>query len=265
MGKISDALERQQNEKEIKVKMLHPEPGTQDHESQILNNIDSKLLVCSTPGSIEAENFKTLKGHILFAKDGVKPRTIMVTSAIPGEGKTFVAANLAVNLAQGINEHALLIDCDLHHPSLHNLLGYSNREGLQDYLAGKMELEDLLIRTKIDKLSLLTAGTPTPNPSELLTSRKMKEFFEEVKGRYSDRYIVVDCPPAHILSEVSILANYVDSVIFVVLAQKAPREIISKCIENVGKDNILGIVFNGYDTTSKTYSNYYEKYYRGKS
>jgi len=265
MGKISDALERQQNEKEINAKMLQPESGTQDPEPRIPNNIDPKLVACSAPGSIEAENFKTLKGHILFAKDSAKPRTIMVTSAIPGEGKTLVAANLAADLAQGVNEHALLIDCDLHHPNLHNILGYSNREGLQDYLAEKMELEDLLIRTKIDKLSLLTAGTPTPNPSELLTSRKMKEFFEEVKGRYSDRYIVVDCPPAHILSEVSILANYVDGVIFVVLAQKAPREIISKCTENIGKENILGIVFNGYDTSSKIYSNYYEKYYNGKS
>ncbi len=265
MGKISDALERQQNEKEIKPKMLQPEPSTQDPESRIPNNIDHKLVACSTPGSIEAENFKALKGHILFAKDDNKPRTIMVTSAIPGEGKTFVAANLAVNLSQGVNEHALLIDCDLHHPSLHKILGYSNREGLQDYLAGEMELADLLIRTKIDKLSLLTAGTPMPNPSELLTSKKMKEFFEEVKGRYPDRYIVVDCPPAHILSEVSILANYVDCVIFVVLAQKAPREIISKCIEHIGKENILGIVFNGYDSTSKTYSDYYEKYYNGKS
>ena len=265
MGKLSDALERQQNEKEIKIKMLQPKPRTQDPVSSIPNNIDPRLVACSTPGSIEAENFMALKAHILFAKDGNKPRTIMVTSAIPGEGKTFVAANLAVSLSKGVNEHALLIDCDFHRPSLHKILGYSNREGLQDYLEGKMELADLLIRTKIDKLSLLTAGTPTPNPSELLTSKKVKEFFEEVKERYPDRYIVVDCAPAHLLSEASILANYVDCVIFVVLAQKAPRGLISKCIENIGKENILGIVFNGYDTTSKTYSNYYQKYYTGKS
>ncbi len=261
MGKLSDALKRQQDEREIKATMLQSEahPGG---ESIIQENVSPKLIVTTAPGSVEAEKFKVLKGQILFAKRETKPRTIMVTSAIPNEGKTFVATNLAVSLSQGINEHALLIDCDFHRPGLHKILGYSDREGLQDYLTGNKELADLLIKTHIDKFSLLTAGTPAPNPSELLSSTMMKDFFDEVKSRYHDRYIIVDCAPSHIMSEVSILANYVDCVIFVVRAQRAPREVINQCIERLGKNNILGIVFNGHDSTDKYYGKYYGKYYK---
>ncbi len=99
MGKLSDALERQQSEKEVKNKMLQPEPSINDPESSIPNDIDPKLAVCTAPGSIDAENFKVLKSQILFSKEGTKPKTIMVTSALPNEGKTFTASNLAVSLA----------------------------------------------------------------------------------------------------------------------------------------------------------------------
>jgi len=276
MGKISDALERQQNERAINTKMLHPESSIQNPESRIQNpetsiqqpvpgileNVDPKLFTCTAPGSLEAENFKVLKGQLLFTKDGSRPRTILVTSALPGEGKTFVAANLAVSLAQGINEHALLIDSDFRRPRVHNMFGYTNQEGLQEYLTGKKELSDLLIRTKIDKLSLLTAGTRAPNPGELLSSTMMKELFDEFKARYHDRYIIIDAAPSHVVSEVNILANYVDCVIFVVMTGRSPRERIHECIENLGKDKVIGIVFNGYDKPVKTYDQYYRKYYK---
>ena len=264
MGRLSDALERQQNEREIKAKILQPAPRIQHPTSGNQHNFDPKLLVCSAPGSIEAENFKILKGQILFTKDGTKPRTIMVTSALPNEGKTFTASNLAVTLAQGINEHALLVDCDFRRPSLHKMLGYANNEGLREYLTGERELPDLLIRTRIDKLSLLTAGSETPNPSELLSSSMMEEVFDELKTHYKDRYIIIDTAPSHVVSEVNILANYVDAVIFVIMAGKTPREITKECIENIGKDKVLGIVFNGYDKTGKTYDKYYKRYYDGK-
>jgi len=268
MGKISDALERQQNERAIKTNMLHPESRNQHPASSIqqpvpgiLESFDPKLFTCTAPGSLEAENFKVLKGQLLFTKDGSRPRTILITSALPGEGKTFVAANLAVSLAQGINEYALLIDCDFRRPRVHNMFGYTNQEGLQEYLTGQKGLPDLLIRTKIEKLSLLTAGNPAPNPSELLSSTMMKELFDEFKARYHDRYIIIDAAPSHVMSEVNILANYVDCVIFVVMPGRSPREKIHECIENLGKDKLIGIVFNGYDKPSKTYDRYYKKYY----
>jgi exopolysaccharide/PEP-CTERM locus tyrosine autokinase len=274
MGKISNALERHKKEKAIKAERLpvgEPERLVKKRsqplptrELIIRDGFSPKLLVLSVPESFDAENFKILRSQILFPKNGERPRTIMVTSAFPGEGKTFVAANLAVSLALGIDEYVLLVDCDLRNPDLHHMLGYSNTEGLHEYLTGQRELADLFIRTRIEKLSLLTAGSSSPNPSELLASTMMKEFLEEVKGRYQDRFIIIDVPPSHITAETNVLTNYVDGVIFVVMAQKSSRETIQRSIENLGKKKILGIVFNGYAQSYKGYQDYYKKYYGRK-
>jgi len=155
----------------------------------------------------------------------------------------------------------LLVDCDLRKPHLNRMLGYSNTEGLHEYLTGKRELSDLIVHTRIKKLSLLVGGRPSPHPGELLSSVRMKEFLQEVKDRYQDRFIILDAPPSHITAETNVLANYVDKIIFVVMAQKSPRETIQKSIENLGKKKILGIVFNGYRQSYKSYDKYYKKHY----
>ena len=274
MGKISDAFERHQKEKSMKVKRLPigepehvikkgPEPPL-SRELIIQNAFSPKLVMLSSPESIDAENFKVLRAQILFPKDGERPRTIMVTSAFPGEGKTFVCANLAVSVALGINEYVLLVDCDLRKPNLHEMFGYSNTEGLHEYLAGRRRLPDLLIRTRVEKLSLLTAGSSTSNPAELLSSTMMKDFLEEVKGRYQDRFIIIDVPPSQVTAETNVLANHVDGIVFVVMAQKSPRDTIQRSIEDLGKKKILGIVFNGYKRAHRSYHKYYKKYYDKK-
>jgi exopolysaccharide/PEP-CTERM locus tyrosine autokinase len=261
MGKLSDALDRYQSERAVKAQMLRPE--TNHSRDMIIHHaFDPKLVVLTAPESIEAENFKILKGQIFFPKDGPRPRTIMITSAFPGEGKSFVAANLAASIAQGVNEYALLVDCDFRRPRIHKILGCSNKEGLQQYLTGKKALQELLIKTRIDKLSVLTAGIPSFKPSELLASSMMEELFEEFKERYDDRYVIVDTAPSHVISEVNILAKYVDGVIFVVMAGKTPREIIHKSIEALGKEKVLGIIFNGYQKAYKSYDRYYKNYYK---
>jgi len=271
MGKISDALERHKKERTInaeKFPLGRPEDRTRKEpepaparEFIIQSNFNHKLVVHSAPESIDAENFKVLRAQILFPKDGKTPRTIMVTSAFPGEGKTFVAANLAASIALGINEYVLLVDCDFRRPSTHNMFGCSNNEGLHEYLTKKKDLPDLLIRTRMEKLSLLTAGRPPSNPSELLSSTEMKEFLEEVRGRYQDRYIVIDATPSQVTAEVSVLSQYVDGIVLVVMARKSPKETIRRSVENLGKKKILGIVFNGYSESYKSYRKYYKKYY----
>lgn len=274
MGTISDALEKHKKEKSIKTQMLprrKPENLIAEEPelspspiSKIHGGFDPKLIVCSAPESYDAENFKILRAQIIFPKDGKKPKTIMITSAFPGEGKTFVAANLAASLAQGIDEYVLLIDCDMRRPTMQSMFGYSNREGLQEYLTGKRQLSDLFIKTKINKLSLLTAGSLPSNPSELLSSDKMKSFLEEVKGRYQDRFIIIDSPPSQFASDANVLAKRVDGIIFVIMSGKSPRKEIRRGIENLGKEKILGIVFNGYSKGYKYYRKYDKayKYYR---
>jgi protein-tyrosine kinase len=272
MGKLFDALERKKEEKNLKTQSLpmagpdeplKREPGiTPSKEIFITDALNPKLVAATAPHSLEAENFKVLRAQILFPKNGTRRRIIMVTSVFPGEGKTFVASNLAVSIAMGINEHVLLVDCDFRRPSLHAILGYSKAEGLHEFLTEKRQLPDLLIKTGIDKLSLLPSGTPSKRPSELLASRKMKEFLTEVRDRYDDRFIILDTTPIQVTSEAGILSNYVDGVLFVVMAGKTPREAIQRSIEKVGKEKVLGIVFNAYEQGIKRYGYYYKNYYK---
>lgn len=268
MGKISDALERHQKEKSIKtngVPSIFPEgtpSGSEAMEKSFepLPGYDHRMVVLSDPNSLEAEHFKMLRAQILFPREGKVPKTIMVTSSYPGEGKTYVTANLAVSIALGINEHVLLIDCDLRNPSIHKILGYSNNEGLHEYLMGEKQLEDLIIRSGIDKLSLLCAGGPSRRASELLSSTKMKEFLTEVRDRYPDRFVIIDATPTQVTAESNVLANLVDGIVFVVLAERAPRASVRKSIELMGRDKTLGVVFNGYDEGMKFHKRYCAQY-----
>ncbi|MFC1534181.1 polysaccharide biosynthesis tyrosine autokinase [Thermodesulfobacteriota bacterium] len=263
MGKISDALERQIKEKEIKVDRIPASKPTNrpPTESFQTTDVNSKLITLYAPDSIDAENFKLLRSQILFSRERRRPRIILVTSAFPGEGKSFVSANLAVSIALGIEEYVLLLDCDLRRPHIHEMLSLKNTYGLHEYLTGKMSLPDLIIHTPIEKLSVLLAGTTPSNPIELLSSSTMKAFLEEVKGRYDDRYIVIDSTPLQVTAETNILANFVDGIIFVVMAHRAPRADVLKAAHKLGKEKILGIVFNGYEQAHKRYYQYYKKYY----
>ena len=272
MGTFFNALERHKKDSDFKTESLSgsdpqrlslKEPDLSPVEEAISgHNFSPKLVVLSAPDSIDAEYFKILRAQILFPKEGEKPRTIMVTSALPGEGKTFVSANLAAGIALGINEHVILVDSDIRRPNAHNMLGHSNTEGLNEYLTGKRKLADLVIKTKVEKLSLLTAGGVCNNPSELLSSVGMKELLDRIKGDNQDRFVVVDAPPAEITAEAAVLANYVDAVILVIMAGRAPREAIQKIIETLGQKKILGIVFNGYSQSNKHYNKYYKGYYK---
>jgi exopolysaccharide/PEP-CTERM locus tyrosine autokinase len=274
MGKISDALEKKRKDSTIKVERLpiaerpSPEKRETDPELAVLRSprfemdFSPKLVVLSAPDSADAENFKILRAQILFPKTGSKPRSILVTSAIPGEGKTFVAANLAASIAIGVNEHVLLVDCDLRRPSLHLMFGYANARGLRDYLMGQARLEDLIIRTPMDKLSILPAGNSTRDAAELLSSSRMRDFLAEVKDRYDDRYIVLDGTPSEVTAEASVLSQNVDGVLYVVRAQRAPRALIKRSIQNLSKGRIIGIAFNGYEGSHRHYTKYYKKYYK---
>jgi exopolysaccharide/PEP-CTERM locus tyrosine autokinase len=268
MGKISDALERHKKESSVKSKgwpSLFPAavPSGSENTAPTFgppHGYDHRMVVLSDPNSLEAEHFKMLRAQILFPKEGKVPRTIMVTSSYPGEGKTYVSANLAVSIAMGINEHVLLIDCDLRNPSIHKFLGYSNKEGLHEYLTSGRQLQDLIIRSEIEKLSLLCAGGPSRRASELLSSAKMKEFLLEVRDRYTDRFVIIDATPAQITADPNVLSNLVDGIVFVVLAERAPRASVRKSIELVGRDKTLGVVFNGYNGALKFHRRYCAQY-----
>ncbi|MHC5076800.1 MAG: polysaccharide biosynthesis tyrosine autokinase, partial [Planctomycetota bacterium] len=179
------------------------------------NDIDKNIVAFLKPESFEAEQFKMLRTNLFFPISGKSPRSIMVTSAVPGEGKSFVAANLAISIAQGIHEHVLLIDCDIRLPSIHSKFGFDAAPGLSEYLSRGIPLSSLILKTAINKLSILPAGKSPPNPSELLTSQKMSKLLGEVTDRYSDRYIVIDTPPPKLTAETSAISRKVDGVLLV--------------------------------------------------
>ena len=233
------------------------------------NNIDKNLITFLEPQSFEAEQFKMLRTKLFFPINGKVPRTLMVTSAFSEEGKSFVTANLAISIAQSLQQHVLIMDCDLRRPCIHTRFGFGDVPGLSEYLSDNISLSSLIRRTKINKLSILPGGKPPHNPSELISSQQMFRLLQEVKYRYSDRFIVIDSPPPKLTAEAGALSRQVDGVLLVIQHKHTPREIVSEIIKTIGKEKIIGVVLNKFDSQSanyyglgkfKTYSKYYQKY-----
>jgi exopolysaccharide/PEP-CTERM locus tyrosine autokinase len=224
--------------------------------------LDQTLIVYHKPQSVEAELFKVLRTNILFPSAGTPPRTILITSALPGDGKSFVSSNLAISMAKGVEEHVLLIDGDLRKPAIHNRFGFKKVAGLSDYLDQGDDIGGVLLKTPVGKLTILPAGEPPRNPSELMSSKKMKALLEEVKSRYDDRYVIIDSPPPNMASETNAIAKYVDGVIVVVRAQKTPKDAVADTIEKIGKEKLIGIVLNQADQSATKYYGYDKSYYR---
>jgi protein-tyrosine kinase len=231
--------------------------------------IDENMVTLLKPQSFEAEQFKILRTNLLFPSTGKSPRTIMVTSSMPDEGKSLVSANLAISIAQSIQEHVLLIDCDIRRPRIHTQFGFGDVPGLSEHLSRGIPIASLILKTIIDKLSILPGGKPPFNPSELVSSQRMSKLLQEVKYRYSDRFIVIDSPPPKLTAETSALSRQVDGVLLVIEYGRTSREMVSDLIDIIGKDKVIGIVLNKLDIRFasyyglgkyRTYSKYYQKY-----
>jgi protein-tyrosine kinase len=236
-------------------------------EEIVFPDFDEKLVAYREPGSVVSEQFRKLRTQLLTLNLPSQPRTIMVTSASEGEGKTLVSTNLATILAHDLNSHSLLVDADLRNPALSRWFGLINGRGLSDYLTGGAEIPALLLKTKIAKLSILSSGTIRDNPVELIGSKRMDSLVEELKSRYSDRYIIFDSSPLLATTEPSVLTKLVDGIILVVRAGSTPRETVKQALSTVDPSKILGIVLNDLELQSKTLnaryfgtSRYYYRY-----
>jgi protein-tyrosine kinase len=223
------------------------------------NGMDPGMVTLLEPDSLAAEQYKNLRTHVLRSNVTNGYRTFLVTSALPQEGKTITLANLAISIALGMDETVLLVDTDLRNPSIHKFLGLKVTLGLSDYLTCPgLELRDLLLKTSIEKLTILPAGSIPPNPVELINSRKMTDLINEVKERYDDRIILFDSPPLSILADAKIIGFRVDAAILVIESRKTSREVLSRAISALGETNIIGMVFNRADSPAPEY--YYYDY-----
>lgn len=227
------------------------------------SKIDNNLVAYSSQHSFEAEQFRMLRTNILFPKNGKPARSILIASTTPSEGKSFVASNLAISIAQNVDKHVLLMDCDMRKPSIHALFGFGPINGLSDYLTRGQPLSSLIQNTFIERLSILPGGTPPTNPAELLSSGRMADLLKEVSQRYSDRFIIIDSPPVLLTAESKALANFAQGVLLVTRLGRTDKKMVLEVIRKVGREKIIGVVGNFVDRKliKKSYSDNYSGYY----
>ena len=216
-----------------------------------------KLVTFYEPDSVASEQFRKLRTQLLRLRLPQPPKTILVTSARAGEGKTLISANLAAGIAHEFSAYALLVDSDLRNPSLGNWFGISNGYGLSDYLVGRKEIPELLFKTEIERLRILLGGTLQDNPTELIGSDRMESLIKELKSRYNDRYIIFDSTPLLATAEPEVLSRLVDGILIVVRAGETPRETVKQAISSLEKEKILGVVLNDLQFKSSGLTNRY--------
>jgi len=201
--------------------------------------------------SLTAEQFRVIKRPLLTNAmgKGAAPVThgnrIMVTSAMAGEGKTFTAINLAMSMAMELDHTVLLVDADVSRPSIMKTLGLPSGPGLLDLLVGSQtEMSDALLRTNIDKLTLLPSGTPHPRATELLASDAMSALVEEMGRRYPERIIIFDSPPLLMTTESRVLATHMGQIVMVVQAGQTQRAQVRHALETIEDCPIKLMVLN---------------------
>jgi non-specific protein-tyrosine kinase len=195
--------------------------------------------------------------HRVVEKGG---NTLMVTSAVPGEGKTLTAINFAFAVARDFRRTVLLVDCDLRRQSIYRVLGIPSGKGLADYFLNGCSIKDLIIWPKVEKMALISGGRTLEGSSEILGSPRMKELVEEMKTRYPDRIVIFDVPPILSTADALAFAPLVDHVVVVVQAGKTPLPDVKKALEMLPREKILGIVLNRHEGVQKKY--YYGYYGR---
>jgi exopolysaccharide transport family protein len=221
-----------------------------------------ELVTQVRPQSQMAESYRALRTSLLLSNLGAPPKVIMITSALPQEGKTTTSINCAVVLAQkGVR--VLLIDADLRRPSIHKTLGMAPRSGLSNVLTGSATLEDAITRSSVlPNLSVLAAGTPPPNPAELLASTNMRDVLNQLRGQYD--HIVIDTPPTLSVTDAVVLSPRADAVVLVIRSAQTTKQALRRSREVLMQVNakVAGVLLNAVDLSSPDYYYYYE--YQGK-
>ena len=214
-----------------------------------------KLMALDTTSSV-AEAYRVLRTSVLLSSVDRPPKTILVTSGQPGEGKTTTVINTAISLAQ-LGASVLIIDCDLRKPSTHKVLGVQQPTGLSTYLSRNINLADAIQKLPIANLSLLPCGPIPPNPSEMISSVKMRQMLQTLGETYD--HILIDSPPLLKVTDPVILSTLVDGVILVVHSGKSTREVVRRTRQelSVAGARVFGVVLNNVDLKSEAYDEYY--------
>lgn len=225
---------------------------------------DDGLLIHSNPKSLLSEAYRQLRTSILLSSAGHAPKTLLVTSSLPSEGKTTTAINTAISLAQ-TGAKVLIIDGDMRRPRVHTVLNTPNRGGLSTLLSSEASQEilfSLIHKSEAMNLFVLPSGPVPPNPAELIGSEQMRALLKFVETRFT--HVVIDSPPIASFTDGVLLASMVDGVILVVSAGKSPRHVVRRgrqYLQEIGA-KVFGIVLNNVNPRNQSDQYYYQGYYR---
>jgi len=216
------------------------------------------LYMNGTEGPQGTEEFRTLRSRLYALREKMTLKTVLVTSALPKEGKSFTSANLAQVMVRQHGRRVLLIDADLRGPRLHLMLGTMSGPGLSDYLQGKNDEFSIMQRGPLENLFFIPSGTSIEDPSELVANGRLKLLLQRVQPLFD--WIIIDSPPAVPVSDASVLAKACDGVLLVVRSQATPFDVARKARLEFPDQSLLGVVLNGSRDNAPYAQYYYEEY-----
>jgi len=215
-----------------------------------------KLITSANPKSVISEQFRTLRTNINFSMPDKELKTLIFTSASPSEGKSTIAANIAVVFAQE-GKRVLLVDADMRKPTVHYTFHMTNTLGLSNLLTRQATVSDVVKVSEVENLNIITCGPIPPNPAELIGSHTMDKVIEEMKGYFD--IIIFDAPPVLSVTDAQILSNKSDGTILVMSSGQTEKENILKAKDALvsSQGNIIGAVLNNFELSNDNYYQYY--------
>jgi protein-tyrosine kinase len=205
------------------------------------------------------EEFRTLRSRLYHTREKMTLKKILITSALPKEGKSFTAANLAQVMVRQHGRRVLLIDADLRGPRLHHMLGTTSSPGLTDYLQGGGDEFSIMQRGPMENLFFVPSGQQISEPAELVANGRLKFLLQRVEALFD--WIIIDSPPAVPVSDASVLAKVCDGVLMVVRSNATPIDMARRAREEFPDQALVGVVLNGTDKEAAPYSRYYYEAY----
>ena len=219
-----------------------------------------EFIIANNSDSVASEAFKAIRTRIRYSMVEGEAKTILITSSAPGEGKSTISVNLAGSFAMA-NKRTVIIDCDLRKPRVHSIFNEKRFPGFTDYFIGRATFEEIERKTDIENLTLITAGTIPPNPSEILDSRGMKSFLRKLSNEFD--IVIVDSPPVLTVTDAEILSRIVDETILVVSANSTDTELMNKAVALLKQgesSSFVGALLNNFEVQN-SYGSYYKYAY----
>lgn len=241
----------------------HADSPAADHRFQTFNeDYVDKLVVSGSASHALREQYRRVAATLHHSQEETGIKTIMITSAVPDEGKTLTATNIALTLSESYRRRVLLIDADLRRPSLDGVFMMPKGFGLNEALTGPPNRKVPLVQVS-KHLSLLPAGAPDPDPMSSLTSERMRTLIKEASSVFD--WVIMDTAPIGILTDAKLMGTMVDGAILVIRAGRTPADLVTRSVNALGRNRIVGVILNRADrrrTSGNAYT--YDSYYSGR-